>query len=363
MKAEININSASGAYKAEIGKSILEDSLPELFRSLSTDRVFILIDENVHNLHQQQLKNITKKLAVDVEMLVVPEGEKSKSFAFWKTAMDFLLKHEVRRNNPLLAIGGGVTGDLAGFAAATALRGIPLVHVPTTLLAMVDSSIGGKTGINHSKGKNLIGSFYQPVRVIADIDFLQTLPRAEWINGLSEILKYGAIEDETIFGDSQIFLETDYSQISPDRLIKLIKKCAAIKARIVAGDEFEDGARAFLNFGHTFAHALEKAAGYSTISHGEAVFLGMLAAEELSRLTDAEITGNFLQKFKHLYEYRVPKEVLSSEDLISYMKSDKKRTSRHIRFVLLKNWQHPVLETVTDETLIHKAWQVALDEL
>lgn len=363
MKAEINITSSSGPYKAEIGKSILEESLSELFHNLSTDRVFILIDENVHKRHKQQLKNITKKLAVDVEMLVVPEGENSKSISFWNTAIDFLLKHEVRRNSPLLAIGGGVTGDLAGFAAATALRGIPLVHIPTTLLAMVDSSIGGKTGINHTKGKNLIGSFYQPLRVIADIDFLQSLPRREWINGLSEILKYGAIEDKTIFDDSQIFFQDDYSNINPSLLVQLIKKCVDIKARIVAGDEFEGGARAFLNFGHTFAHALEKAADYSTISHGEAVFLGMLAAEELSRLTDAELKGDFLQKFKGLYEYRVSKEVLSSDDLISYMKSDKKRTDRHIRFVLLKNWQHPVLETVTDETLIRKAWQVALDEL
>ncbi|MEX0904292.1 MAG: 3-dehydroquinate synthase [Balneolaceae bacterium] len=363
MKAEINVTSSAEPYRAEIGKSILEKSLGEIFSDHTTGRCFILIDENVHRYHQQKIESVFNKLAVDRETMIVPQGENSKSVDTWSVVMDFLLTHEIRRNTPLVVMGGGVTGDLGGFAASAALRGVPLIHIPTTLLAMVDSSIGGKTGINHAKGKNLIGAFYQPIRVIADIDFLQTLPRGEWINGLSEILKYAAISDKEIFGDAKIFFEEDYNKIDPERLIRLIEKCVRIKAEIVAEDEFEGGVRAFLNYGHTFAHALEKASDYSAMSHGEAVYLGMLAAEELSRLTGMKVQGNFIRKFRRLYQYRVSKEALSSAELIQYMKSDKKRTNQHTRFVLLKDWQHPVLKTVTDDALIRKAWQVVLDEL
>lgn len=363
MKAGIKITTSAEPYIAEIGKSILEESLADLFTKRFSDRAFILVDENVNHHHGQHLQALLKKQNIDSETMIVPPGEASKSVSFWSDVMGFLLNGEIRRNNPLLVIGGGVTGDLGGFAAATALRGIPLIHIPTTLLAMVDSSIGGKTGVNHAKGKNLIGSFYQPVKVIADINFLQTLPRREWINGLSEILKYGAISDKQIFEDAEIFFEEDYKKTDPAGLIHLIKKCVKVKADVVAKDEYEGGVRAFLNFGHTFAHALEKACEYSAISHGEAVYLGMLAAEELSRLTGENIEGNYLRKFSSLYRYSVTKETLSSSDLITYMKSDKKRTNQHIRFVLLEHWQKPVLKTIPDESLIRKAWQVVFDEL
>jgi 3-dehydroquinate synthase len=228
---------------------------------------------------------------------------------------------------------------------------------------MVDSSIGGKTGVNHSTGKNLIGSFYQPERVIADIQFLESLPKKEWVNGLSEILKYGAIQDEKIFSEAKIFLEQNLQSDDSKKLINLIAKCIKIKADIVEEDEFEGGIRAFLNYGHTFAHALEKACDFDTISHGEAVFLGMLAAQELSNLTGAELQTTKLTPYRSLYNFKASKDELSYEQLNDYMKSDKKRTDQYIKFVLLNDWQQPEVKTVKDHKLINQAWDVVFNEL
>lgn len=363
MKAEITINATSGSYKAAIGKDILKAELDACLQDKNADKLFVLIDENVFRHHWKIIEPVLSGLVNHVHYLEVPEGEGSKTVHFWHKTLDFLLSKGVRRNVPLVVIGGGVTGDIGGFTAATALRGIPLIHVPTTVLAMVDSSIGGKTGVNHSTGKNLIGSFYQPERVIADINFLNSLPKREWINGLSEILKYGAIRDDKIFEEARIFLEPEPTSIHPEKLIQLIAKCIQIKADVVEKDEFEGGVRAFLNYGHTFAHALEKACDFEKISHGEAVFLGMLAAQKLSELSGASLQATKLDPFRSLYTFRISKGELSYERLNEYMKSDKKRTDEHIKFVLLNDWQHPQVKTVKNETLINQAWDAVFEEL
>lgn len=363
MKAEITINATDSSYNVTVGNNILETSLSEQLKDRNTDILFVLIDENVFHHHWKTIEPILSKLVQHVHYLEVPEGESSKSVHFWEKTFDFLLEEGIRRNIPLVVIGGGVTGDLGGFTAATALRGIPLIHIPTTLLAMVDSSIGGKTGVNHKTGKNLIGSFYQPETVIADIRFLNSLPKKEWVNGLSEILKYAAISDEKIFEEAEIFLNQELQSINPEKLINVIAKCIKIKADIVEKDEFEGGIRAYLNYGHTFAHALEKACDFDKISHGEAVFLGMLAAQKLSELTGADLQTTKLAPFRSLYAFRISKDELSFETLIHYMRSDKKRTDQYIKFVLLKGWQHPYIKTVKDETLINKAWDVVFNEL
>ncbi|WP_234571361.1 3-dehydroquinate synthase [Rhodohalobacter sp. 614A] len=363
MKAEITINATSSSYKALVGKNILEESLAEYLDDKNADKLFVLIDENVFKQHWGFIEPVLSGLVKQVHYLEVPQGESSKSIKMWQKTLDFLLNEGIRRNIPIVVIGGGVTGDLGGFTAATALRGVPLIHIPTTVLAMVDSSIGGKTGVNHTTGKNLIGSFYQPDMVIADIHFLSSLPKKEWINGLSEILKYGAIRDDKIFKEAEIFLEPDLSSINPEKLIQLIAKCIQIKADVVEEDEFESGVRAFLNYGHTFAHALEKACDFDTISHGEAVFLGMLAAQKLSTLTGGRLETTKLDLYRSLYAYRISKDELSYERLNEYMKSDKKRTDQHIKFVLLKSWQHPQVKTVENEAFINQAWDVVFDEL
>lgn len=363
MKAEITINATASSYKAAVGNNILEDELAAFLEEEEADKLFVLIDENVFEHHWNAIQPILSNHSEKLFHMTIPEGESSKSVQFWTKTLDFLLNEGIRRNTPLLVIGGGVTGDLGGFTAATALRGIPLVHIPTTVLAMVDSSIGGKTGVNHSTGKNLIGSFYQPKRVIADIQFLNSLPKKEWINGLSEILKYGAIRDEKIFTEAKIFLEQNLQPDDSKKLIDLIAKCIKIKADTVEEDEFEGGIRAFLNYGHTFAHALEKACDFDTISHGEAVFLGMLAAQELSNLTGAELQTTKLTPYRSLYNFRASKDGLSYERLNDYMKSDKKRTDKFIKFVLLNDWQQPEVKTVKDHNLINQAWDVVFNEL
>lgn len=363
MKAEITINASSGSYKAAVGENIFEEEIANCLSQKQGDKLFVLIDENVFHHHWKTIQPILSELVTNVHFLQVPEGENSKSVRFWSNTLDFLLNAGIRRNVPLVVIGGGVTGDLGGFTAATALRGIPLIHVPTSVLAMVDSSIGGKTGVNHTTGKNLIGSFYQPDRVIADTRFLESLPNNEWVNGLSEILKYAAIRDETIFSEAEIFMRPDLHSIDQNKLIDLIGKCIKIKADIVEEDEFEGGVRAFLNYGHTFAHALEKACDFDAVSHGEAVFLGMLAAQKLSNLTGANLQTTKLSAYRSLYKFRISKEDLCYDELNEYMKSDKKRTGEHIKFVLLNNWQDPELKTVKDKALINEAWDEAFNEL
>jgi len=364
MTASIDVKSSSGSYPFTVGSDVFENKVTTLQQDLGFDKCFILADENLWNFHSEHIDSVFAGLEIDYTVTVIPSGEQSKSVNHWRDLVDFLLHSGVRRNTPLFAIGGGVTGDLAGFVAASTLRGIPLVHVPTTLLAMVDSSIGGKTGVNHSTGKNLIGAFYQPKEVIADIGFLSTLPHRDWTNGLSEILKYGAISDHSIFQTCDMFNEdNDVLKTHPDKLNRLILKCARIKADIVEADEFESGTRAFLNFGHTFAHALEKVSDFDLMNHGEAVYLGMLAAITLSQETGAEIGDEPFRRFRSLYNFRVDPGMLPEHKLFEAMKSDKKVIDSTFRFVLLNNWQQPVVKSVNEEELIHKAWLTVFNEL
>jgi len=365
MTGSIDINSSAGSYRFTVGHSILEDHLVALKKKNQYTNCFIFVDENVWKNHNKRIEEAFISAGLTFSTELIPSGEKSKSIAGWERLIGTLLRSGVRRNTPLFAIGGGVTGDLSGFVAAATMRGIPLVHIPTTMLAMVDSSIGGKTGVNHETGKNLVGAFYQPVEVIADTRFLDTLPNREWNNGLSEILKYGAIRDISIFERSEFFLDRSENRNSNQNrsLEKLILDCAGIKAEIVQEDEFESGKRAFLNFGHTFAHSMERAADYGTLSHGEAVYLGMLAAVNLSNSLGASLNEDLLRKFRKLYSFGVSPEMLSEDVMFATMKLDKKNVDENFRFVLLKNWQQPIVKTVNNEELIRKAWLTVYNEL
>ena len=364
MTASIDVKSSSGSYPFIVGSDVFEKEVSNIQKETGFDKCFILADENLWHFHGEQIDYIFAGLEVDYTVTIIPSGEQSKSVDQWRDLVDFLLRSGVRRNTPLFAIGGGVTGDLAGFVAASTLRGIPLIHVPTTLLAMVDSSIGGKTGVNHSTGKNLIGAFYQPRAVIANLNFLGTLTDRDWTNGLSEILKYGAISDHSIFEDCAIFRNnSDILKIHQDKLNSLILKCARIKSDIVEADEFESGTRAFLNFGHTFAHALEKVSDFNLLNHGEAVYLGMLAAITLSQETGAHINDEPIRRYRSLYNFRVDPGMLPEDKLFTAMKSDKKVIDSTFRFVLLNNWQQPVVKSVNEKEPIHKAWLTVFNEL
>lgn len=344
-------------YEVTIGKDLWDELKGFCRKAYSLEKLIIIIDENVNRYHGEIIKNMCSNIFNDIYVQEIPQGEQSKSIAGWNKTLDAVLNNNIERKTPLLAIGGGVTGDLGGFVAATALRGIPLIHMPTSLLAMVDSSIGGKTGINHETGKNLIGSFYQPDAVFADTNYLKTLPDEEWINGLSEILKYAAIKDPSIF---KLAAECVSSGFQPSELwTTLIAKSAEIKIDIVSLDTLEAGRRAFLNFGHTFGHALEKKAGYGTISHGEAVLVGMLAACKASNENGGNVRTEEFHNFLDLYSIELNEDTIPINELIDAMRHDKKVQDGKIRLVLLEDWGNPYLHTCEDDRLLKNAWKFA----
>ena len=259
-------------------KILIQNGISKNIRSiLGNGRFFIVTNPTVNRLFS---------LDVGAEKIIVPDSENSKSLNTAETVYDELIRRGATRDSTVIAFGGGVIGDLAGFVAATYMRGINLVHVPTTLLAQVDSSIGGKTGINHKGAKNIIGAFYQPKFVLTDPEFLAKLPEREFVSGMAEVIKYGLIEDGKLFR----LLENNMNKIlkrDKKLLEDVICRCCRIKADIVSEDEKEAGKRMVLNFGHTIGHAIESASGYK-LKHGEAVSLGMIAAASISPITDEE---------------------------------------------------------------------------
>lgn len=322
-------------------------------------KLFVLIDENVNRLHNKKVTSMVSDFE-DIHLLEIPEGESSKSVREWNNISNTILDIGIERSTPILAVGGGVTGDLAGFVAATTLRGVPLVHVPTTLLAMVDSSIGGKTGVNHSTGKNLIGSFYQPDAVFSDISFLETLEQKEWVTGMAEILKYAAIRNPELF---DVMEELTHQPLTPNqRWVEVVEESARIKADIVQEDTLEAGKRAYLNFGHTFGHALEKTAGYGKITHGEAVFVGMIAACYFSQELGHPVNDARFSSFLPLYKRQMSPLSTDADKLIEAMKSDKKVKDNTIRLVLLNEWGSPYLYSCDDYSLLRKSWSYTLDK-
>jgi len=340
-----------------VGINLWNEVLAYFSAHYSDRKIFIVIDTKVHGLHGEKIKKECRRYFKNCHLIQIPEGEKSKSVNQWKRLQDELLENGVERRTPLLAVGGGVTGDLAGFAAASVLRGIPLIHMPTSLLAMVDSSIGGKTGVNHSAGKNLIGAFYQPDAVFADLQFLETLERREWIGGLAEMLKYAAISEPKMFGELEQAVKEGFEP--SERWMKLIKQSAAIKIDIVEKDVQEAGKRAWLNYGHTFGHALEKLAGYGNVSHGEAVFTGMLAATHVSSTLGAPVDEVRFAPFKPLYTVSLA-GIENIPELVDAMKHDKKVKDETIRLILLNDWGEPYIKICEDKSLLTQSWQVAL---
>ncbi|MBO0789797.1 MAG: 3-dehydroquinate synthase, partial [Ktedonobacteraceae bacterium] len=248
-------------------------------------RVFVITDSNLEKLYGATLTQQLEQAGFEPHVYTVPAGEQSKSMQQLSALYDWLVDLHAERREAIIAFGGGVVGDLAGFTAATYLRGVPLVHVPTSLLAQVDSAIGGKTGINHSKGKNLIGAFYHPRLVLADPELLLTLPPRERTEGWAEIVKYGIILDAELFAllETQADALREFAHPPVALLCQIIARCIDLKAVVIEGDEREQGQRAILNYGHTIGHALENASGYGEWLHGEAVSLGMVAAAQLAQ--------------------------------------------------------------------------------
>ena len=279
---KVHVDLGARAYDVVIGRGVLHDSLYNFLGDSpyqNVPRVALITDDNLKQNYELYAKSIMDYAIAQYLFYWVAAGEPAKSLSQYQAIIRWLAAEKFTRNDMIIALGGGVIGDLAGFVAASYLRGVAFVQLPTTLLAMVDSSVGGKTGVNLPEGKNLVGAFHQPKLVVADLDTLATLPPNQFAAGMAEVIKYGAIRDAALF-------ERVAKGVKPGDadLDEIVEKCVAIKARIVENDEFETkGERALLNFGHTIGHAIEKATGYTTYLHGEAISLGMRAAAWLSR--------------------------------------------------------------------------------
>ncbi len=337
--AKVTIHLADRSYPIVIGPGLLGQAAT--YQSLPVANTALIVSNTtVAPLYAAQLQTSLKAHYPRVLLLVLPDGEAHKDWQTLQLIFDALLANTCDRKTVLFALGGGVVGDMTGFAAASYMRGVPFVQVPTTLLAQVDSSVGGKTAINHPLGKNMIGAFYQPQLVVCDLDLLKTLPARELSAGLAEIIKYGPIADMTFFG----WIEANVSALlagDSAALSHAIRRSCEIKAHVVGQDEREQGLRAILNFGHTFGHAMESGLGYGRWLHGEGVGCGMVMAAHLSHRLGL-VDGVFVRRLTQLVERAglpVRGPVLSEADnagrYLELMRGDKKSEAGDIRFVLI----------------------------
>jgi 3-dehydroquinate synthase len=345
------VHTPSGPYHIHIGAGLLAD--PTAWQGLpSAHHGVVVSSPTVHALHGAALEHALAPLHKKLSHVLLPDGEQHKTWQTLNLVFDHLLAHGCDRKTVLYALGGGVVGDITGFAAASYMRGVPFVQVPTTLLAQVDSSVGGKTAINHPLGKNMIGAFYQPARVLCDLATLDTLPQRELLAGLAEIIKYGPIADM----DFLAWLETNLQALlARDRaaLTHAVRRSCEIKAWVVAQDEREGGLRAILNFGHTFGHAIETGQGYGQWLHGEAVACGMVMAADLSA-TLGLVPAALAMRLQRLIEQAglpVQAPHMSAQRWFEMMRVDKKAEGGAIRYVLLDGPGHAAMRAVADDVV------------
>jgi 3-dehydroquinate synthase len=331
-------------YNIEIGQDLLSTSSDYIFPLLRRQKVVIVTDENVAALHLETLENSLDAAKIFHSTLTLPPGEATKSWTYLQKTVDFLLEEKTERADVIIALGGGVIGDLVGFAAAILRRGVSFVQIPTSLLAQVDSSVGGKTGINTSQGKNLVGAFHQPSLVLSDVEVLNTLQKRDFMSGYGEVVKYGLLGSEDFF----VWLEKNGSALVTGDItarLEAVRMSCQIKVDIVAKDETEQGDRALLNLGHTFSHALEAATGYSNrLMHGEGVAIGCVLAFELSArlgLCPQEAPSRVrahLQKMGMKTEIADIKGSLpAAAELLLIMAQDKKVVGGKLNFILVND--------------------------
>ncbi|MFJ5446840.1 3-dehydroquinate synthase [Methylobacillus methanolivorans] len=348
----LHVDLGERSYPIHIGRGLLTQ--PELILPhLKRKQVAIVTNTTVAPLYLEKLAQPLRDAGVKVIPIVLPDGEAYKNAATLNLIYDALLENRCERSTTIIALGGGVIGDLAGYAAATYLRGVPFIQVPTTLLSQVDSSVGGKTGINHPLGKNMIGAFYQPQVVLADIDTLSTLPARELSAGLAEVIKYGLIRDEPFFAWQEVNMQKLLA-LDTEAMSYAIYRSCENKAEVVAADERESGERALLNLGHTFGHAIENAMGYGVWLHGEAVAAGTILAADLSYrlgwLNDAEV-----ERIKAIFiEAKLPIDApaLGVDRYLDLMGLDKKVVDGQIRLVLQQGIGKSLVTSDYDATLL-----------
>ena len=349
----ITVDLAERSYPIIIGRGLLGAGF-DLGACIAGSDCLVVSNETVAPLYLEALKASLKECLI--ETIALPDGEPFKTLDAVHTIIDKLVAAGSNRDTTVIALGGGVVGDIAGFAAACYMRGIAFIQVPTTLLAQVDASVGGKTGVNHAQGKNLIGAFHQPRVVLIDTDTLATLPGRELRAGLAEVIKYGAIADQTFFA----WLEQNMSVLlekQPHALEHAVRRSCEIKAALVAADERDAGRRAILNFGHTFGHAIERCQGYGEWLHGEAVATGMIMAAELGDLDAADVA-----RLRALIDAAglptVPPKI-GAQRLLQAMGLDKKIQQKQLRFVLLRALGSAFVTSAYDQSRLLRVLEAA----
>ena len=355
----VSVSLGSRSYHIKVSDGLLARLGAECVPLNLGRRCAVITDANVGpRFAQAALKSLAAS-GFETALVTLPAGEKSKRLAVVEKCFDQLAAQRLERKSFIVALGGGVVGDLAGFVAATYLRGIPFVQVPTSLLAQVDSSVGGKTGVNLQSGKNLVGAFYQPRLVLCDLDALKTLPRREYLSGLAEVIKYGIIYDPILFAqlERQLpkLLERDVATLRT-----VVARCCEIKADVVGQDETESGLRAILNFGHTIGHAIENSSGYGKFLHGEAIAIGQVAAAKLSHKILGLPSGDVARIEKLFVRAGLPVNLKLNparrKKLFAAMQLDKKVSGGEVKFVLARKigkvaWGQKVPAALIDEVL------------
>lgn len=355
----IKVNIKNNPYNIYIGNRAINELIPLIITIKNVSKIAIITNDIVANLYLSPLKNVISE-NYKTEVFIVPDGEKSKSLNQTEKIYSWLIEKRFDRDSLILAFGGGVIGDLAGFVASTYLRGVRFIQIPTTLLAQVDSSIGGKVGVNHQLGKNLIGAFYQPQFVLSDINFLKTLSKEEYICGLGEVVKYALIGNTELFE----FLLSNQERISADHIQVneyFVLESARQKAMVVEKDEKEMGIRATLNFGHTFGHALEKFYNYQNLKHGQAVLFGMKCAVNASQLLGYLQPGTAckITDLINRFDIHLPNKLNNSNilDLIDFMQHDKKVKGGQVQYILIKDIGKVFKTKIEDEKIIRQAFE------
>ena len=347
----VHVELGARGYDILIGTGLIDRAGAQLAPLAKGRPVVVVTDETVARLHLSGLERSLGGSGIKHRAVILPAGEGTKDFAHFARLCEDILALGVERRTLLVALGGGVVGDIAGFAAASLLRGLSYAQIPTTLLAQVDSSVGGKTAINSAHGKNLVGAFHQPVLVLADVAALATLPRRELLAGYAEVVKYGLIRDREFFE----WLERDSAALlagDPAALTRAVAESCAHKAAVVAADERESGERQLLNFGHTFAHALESATGFSVWTHGEAVAWGIARAVDAGQrlgITPADV-GRRILRVLESYGYRLRAPVGLADLLPAFQRDKKRRQGRH-RLVIPRGLGEVIVREVSTEDL------------
>lgn len=350
-KIEITVALGQRSYPIRMGSSTLSELGTAMLPFNFEKRIALVSNPTVYSLYGQTVLDSLSGAGFDVALIKIPDGEEYKNLLWTEFIYGELLRARLERGSCLVALGGGVIGDITGFCAATYMRGIRFVQVPTTLLAQVDSSVGGKTGVNHALGKNMIGAFWQPSLVWIDITALKTLPAREFAAGMAEVIKYGVIRDRAFFE----YLEKEAAPVknlSPEHLMHILKRSCEIKAEVLALDERESGLRAILNYGHTVGHAVETLTGYKKYLHGEAVAIGMCMEARVARERGLLDAADHERIIKLVASYDLPTEIpgdlAGKQELINAMLLDKKVKGSEIRAVLPSGIGNVRMETISD---------------